>query len=120
MLLSRGLLKSLHVHADHYLDDRLFMYCEDVAVSHRARELGYKVIVARKAVAEHQARRISVDAYNAIRFYYGTRNTFLLIRDRPARQAFPSVLNHTFWSLARIAKNLAARRFSSARAIVWR
>jgi hypothetical protein len=117
MLLSRQLLKALHSHAGYYLDDRLFIYCEDVALSQGAHKLGYKVVVARKAVADHKGGRRAGAMYNVIRSYYGTRNTLLLTRDLPHGRGYLSFLTYTFLSLARIGKNMAAWRFRSAQAI---
>lgn len=68
------------------LDERLFLYLEDVDWSLRMRALGHRVYIAGAARLLHGISRSAGGEYSPLIAYYGTRNTFVVCaRHAPLR-----------------------------------
>jgi hypothetical protein len=119
LLLRRDLLEALREHQGSYLDQRLFMYLDDLALSLAAQKLGYSTVQASRAIAYHTAATSSGGRYSAIEYYYGTRNSIHLAAQRPARQRLRFHLLFPIKTVGRMAKNLIYGRPGAARAVFW-
>lgn len=119
MLIRREVLEDIQHARGAYLDDRLFLYYDELEFCERARDLGYDTIVARDAKVEHAEAATVGGMHNPISYYYQTRNRIILARD--LLPLHWQALFHPFdvmINLGRVAKNLLAGRPASARA-VW-
>jgi hypothetical protein len=74
-LLSSDLLHERRETVGHYLDDSLFMYCEEVELGLWCRRHGVRSVVAREGVVEHDT---GASSSRAFQLYYLTRNRVLL------------------------------------------
>jgi GT2 family glycosyltransferase len=61
------------------LDERLFLYVEDVELSLRVRESGFAVVLVPDAVARHKGSAASGGAASTTNLYYSTRNTIAVV-----------------------------------------
>ena len=78
MLLPTALLKRRWDEEGYVMDDRMFLYCEDVDLCLYARSKGIKSLVIPKAVAYHGISQSSGGQGNTTAYYYITRNRILL------------------------------------------
>jgi len=118
MLIGRGVLQDLYRRRGCYLDDKLFLYGEDVEFCEAARRAGYRAVRANRAVIYHEAASSSGGRFNPLEYYYSNRNrVFLASRNlgMPWR-AFFHLVNGAVCS-GRILNNLAKRRPRAALAI---
>jgi GT2 family glycosyltransferase len=69
------------------LDERFFLYCEDVDWSLRARRLGLAIAAAEGALVRHDYSA-TTGKRSALSLYYETRNKFLLARHAPLGRRF--------------------------------
>lgn len=74
-LLTADLLRERRETAGHYLDDSLFMYCEEVELGLWCRRHGVRSVVARGATVEHDT---GASSSRAFQLYYLTRNRVLI------------------------------------------
>ncbi len=63
-----------------YLDERLFMYCEEVDFCLRAMRAGYPCLYEPAAVIRHRVSRSMGGAYRPLYYYYQTRNLLEVYR----------------------------------------
>lgn len=75
VLLASGLLEERRETVGYYLDDSLFMYCEEVELAMWCRERGERAVVATDAVVEHDT---GASSSRAFQLYYLTRNRVLI------------------------------------------
>lgn len=75
VLVAGDLLRERREAVGYYLDDALFMYCEEIELAMWCRERGEPIVVATDAVVEH-ARGASSN--RAFQLYYLTRNRVLV------------------------------------------
>jgi len=61
-------------------DERFFLYCEDVDLGLRARDLGFSSLVVNAVVAKHKGSASSGGLGNPTAYYYITRNRILLVK----------------------------------------
>ncbi|HVC85849.1 MAG TPA: glycosyltransferase family 2 protein [Gaiellaceae bacterium] len=61
-----------------YLDERLFLYVEDVDWSLRIRAAGFAVVVVPGALVRHQGSAASGGSASTVNLYYDTRNTIVV------------------------------------------
>jgi GT2 family glycosyltransferase len=78
LLVRRDVLAGVRQIQGNYLDDRFFAYDEEIALGLVACKLGYKTLLARRAVAYHQGLASVGGRWGPLYFYYGTRNGFYL------------------------------------------
>lgn len=118
MLIGRGVLQDIFRARGCYLDDKLFLYGEDVEICEAARRAGHRIVMAPRAVIYHEAASSSGGQFNPLAYYYQSRNRIFLARGNlamPGRACF-HLLNGALCS-ARILKNLATGRTHAALAI---
>jgi GT2 family glycosyltransferase len=80
MLLSREFLMERWQSLGYFLDDSLFLYCEEVELALWCRRAGKMSVVAREAVVYHKLSASSGGKGMPLQFYYLTRNRVLLAR----------------------------------------
>jgi hypothetical protein len=61
------------------LDERLFLYAEDVELSLRVRAAGFAVVFVPDAVARHKGSASTGGAASTTNLYYSTRNTIAVV-----------------------------------------
>jgi len=119
MLIRREVLEAVHLSTGYYLDDALFLYGDEADLCGRARKLGYKTVVANRALVYHGEASSMGGRANPFAFYYTSRN-----RIRLAGHLLPWPLRLPFHAVngavcaGRILKNLATRRPRAAFAII--
>jgi len=119
MLIRRDVLEDVHKSTDHYLDDVLFLYWEEVDFCGQARKLGHKSVVANRALVYHGEAASSGGRYNPIAYYYSNRNRIRVAEHLlpwPLRMLFHGI--HIPLCLGRAVKNLMRSRRVAARAIL--
>ncbi len=119
LLVRRDVLEAVYRSTGHYLDDDLFLYWEEVDFCGQARKLGYKSVVANRALVYHGEAASSGGRYNPIAYYYSNRNRIRVAEHLlpwPLRMLFHEV--HIPLCLGRAAKNLLGGRPKAARAIL--
>jgi GT2 family glycosyltransferase len=107
MLIRRDLLIKRKMENGYFLDPKLFMYCEELEFCIRAREWGYKVLMARNALVYHKVASSSGGGGSALSYYYLTRNRILL-----ARKLLPwwlRLLFHAWYTPSRLMRALQKR-----------
>jgi hypothetical protein len=119
MLIRKDVLEAIHRLGRGYLDDRLFVYWDEIAFCNNARKLGFKCIVARDATVRHKGGKSSGGFSGPTYYYYSGRNRVLLVNEfLPFRWRVLFHLIHTPMRLVSALSNLRARRVLSARAVV--
>ena len=118
MLIRRAALQDVYRLRGCYLDEKLFLYGEDMEICEAARRAGYGTVMACRAVVHHGAASSSGGQFNSLAYYYQSRNRVFMARGNLAMpwRAFFHLLNGVLCS-ARILKNLASRRPQAALAI---
>ena len=119
LLIRRDLLEGVKQIQGSYLDDRLFLYGEEIALSRAASQLGYKPLLAKRAVGSHGGMASSGGHWGALQFYYSTRNTFYGADYLPKFERLRFRLMYPLKSTGRLLKYLLKGRPSSARAALW-
>ena len=119
MLIRKDVLEAIHRLGRGYLDDRLFVYWDEIAFCNNAWKLGFKCIVARDATVRHKGGKSSGGFSGPIYYYYSGRNRVLLVNEfLPFRWRVVFHLIHAPMRLVSALVNLRARRVLAARAIV--
>jgi GT2 family glycosyltransferase len=118
VLVRKDLLEAVRKVQGTYLDDRLFLYVEDVALSLAAQQLGYKTVQATRAVGYHTAGTSSGGRYSPIEYYYGTRNSIRVAALRPRSERLRFHAMFPWEAAGRVAKSLIYARPRSALAVV--
>jgi len=73
-------------------DERLFLYCDDVDLSWRARLLGFKISAARNALCSHSGGGSSGTMPHTVKFYFTQRNRIrVLIKNYSLRRIISRV-----------------------------
>jgi GT2 family glycosyltransferase len=116
-LLRRDFLETVRKIQGSYLDERLFMYIEDVALCRLAQKLGYKTVEATHAIGYHVAGGSSGGRYSPIDYYYGTRNALLLAATLEPAKRFRLYATLPVKTVGRILNNLLRGRPRSAHAL---
>jgi GT2 family glycosyltransferase len=118
MLIGSRVLQDVSRLRGSYLDDKFFLYGEDVEFCQFARRIGYRTVLANRAVIHHEAASSSGGQFNPVAYYYVSRNrVFLASRNLAmAWRGFFHAVNGVVCS-ARILKNLAVGRPRAALAI---
>jgi GT2 family glycosyltransferase len=75
-------------------DDQFFFGMEDLDLSLRVKEAGYKCVVARKAKVWHKASSSTGGVDSPIYLYYFTRNRLILMRKNFSLYNFPMFFSH--------------------------
>jgi hypothetical protein len=120
MLIRSGALKAVHALRGSFLDERFFTYGEEVEFGWTARELGFRVVVAKHALVHHKGAASAGGQCNPAAYYYCIRNPILESKKRLPWHLRPFYHAANFGlGLARVFKNLAAGRFASARAVIF-
>jgi GT2 family glycosyltransferase len=120
MLIRKDVLAAVHRLGRGYLDDRLFLYWDELGFCNNARKMGFKCLVVRAATVRHKGGKSSGGFVNPIYYYYSGRNRILLVSEfLPLWWRIVFHLIHTPMRLASALNNLSGRRWRSAQAIVW-
>jgi len=120
MLIRKDVLMAVHRLGRGYLDDRLFLYWDEIAFCNTAWKMGFKCLVVRNATVHHKGGKSSGGFVNPIYYYYSGRNRVLLVNEfLPLgwRVVFHCV--HTPMRLVSALNNVRTRRLRSAQAILW-
>ena len=118
VLILGAALRKIHQSYGRYLDPSLFMYGDEFDLGLSMQTVGYSALLAQNAMVVHSPAASSGGQFNPLTYYYGNRNRVLL-----AKRLLPIQYRGLFhvWNamtcIGRVAKNLAAHRFHSARAI---
>ena len=119
MLIRRDVLAAVHRLGRGYLDDRLFLYWDELAFCNNARKMGFKCLVVRAATVRHQGGKSSGGFVNPIYYYYSGRNRILLVSEfLPLRWRIVFHFIHAPMRLASALNNLISGRRGSAQAIL--
>jgi hypothetical protein len=120
MLIRKDVLMAVHRLGRGYLDDRLFLYWDEIAFCNTAWKMGFKCLVVRDATVRHKGGKSSGGFVNPIYYYYSGRNRVLLVREfLPLGWRIVFHCVHTPMRLVSALNNLRARRLQSAQAILW-
>ena len=119
VLVRRDVLEAVKRFQGSYLDERIFVYLEDFALSLVACNLGYKPHLAKRAIGHHRGMSGSGGKWGPIQFYYGTRNMFYLAENLPELERRRFRLIYPLSGIGRVVKYLAMGRYGSARAALW-
>jgi GT2 family glycosyltransferase len=119
MLIRRDVLAAMHRLGRGYLDDRLFLYWDEIAFCNNARKMGFKCLVVRAATVRHQGGKSSGGFVNPIYYYYSGRNRILLVSEfLPLGWRIVFHFIHAPMRLASALNNLISGRRGSAQAIL--
>jgi GT2 family glycosyltransferase len=80
MLLPMDFIKEKLQKTGYLMDDRMFLYCEDVDLCRSALSLGYPCLVAQNSKAFHSISNSSGGKGNTTAYYYITRNRVLVAK----------------------------------------
>jgi GT2 family glycosyltransferase len=119
MLLSRNLLSAIYNRRGFYLNERLFLYCEEQDICFIAREIGYKIFVAGKATVYHGKEESTCSRGNTIFHYYFTRNAIMLAKS--LLPFYQRILFHILYFplfIRRVIKMIVIGKVFVARAII--
>lgn len=119
LLVRRDLLEAVKRFQGNYLDERIFVYQEDYALSLLAGNLGYKPHLAKRAVGYHRGMTSTGGKWGPCQFYYGTRNLFYLADNLPELERRRFRLIYPLKGVGRVFKYLARGRYGIARAALW-
>ena len=117
-VMRRDVLEALHDSAGYYFDEAPFIYGGELEVIVRARQRGFRSVIANRAAVYHGQSSSSGGLYNPVVNYYPIRN-----RVREAQAMLPWYLRpgfhalHISWNTARAMHNLRRGRRRSALAI---
>ena len=82
MLLRRDLLHARKTILGHYLDENLFIYCDEMEIGAWAKQHGYRTVMARDAVMHHAVSLAFGGKKSPVPTYYFTRNKMYVARQR--------------------------------------
>jgi GT2 family glycosyltransferase len=119
MLLSKKLLLERAETLGYFLDESLFLYCEEIELGVWCRQKGKKCVVARDAVVYHKVSASSGGKGKPLPFYYLTRNRLLLARrylKGPIRIIFE--VFYPIWRIIRAGMYFCQRQPEIATAIL--
>lgn len=108
MFLSRELLIERAKEPGYFLDESLFLYCEEIEIGAWCKRNGRKTVIARDSIVFHKVATSSGGKRNPSSFYYLTRNRVLLAHrylHGSIRIAFE--IGFPLWRLTRAAMYLA-------------
>ena len=108
VLIRADLLRYVHKAAGRYLDERLYLYGDEMEFSHVARSVGYLTVTVKPARVYHEDSSSSGGAKNPLVWYYRTRNSVLL-----AQRLLP-----VRWRLLFHPVNTALSMFRTARKLL--
>lgn len=120
MLIREDVLRTVYAQTGRYLDESLFLYCDELDFCFAASRAGFGAFVAGNAIVFHKGSRSVGGRYSRIPDYYWTRNRLLLsnkVLPLPWRAAF-----HFLYPLVcagRVVKRIAMRRLDLASAIIF-
>ena len=120
ILVRRQVLEALRTAPGSYLDERLYLYWEEVAFCHAAWEKGFRCLIVRAAIVRHKVERSASGYQSPIWYYYSGRNRVLLSKELLLPRWRPLFhLTHIPLRFASMIKHLSAGRYDCARAIFW-
>ena len=118
MLICKDVLLAVHKSTGHYLNDKIFMYYDELDFCSSARKLGYKSFIVQNAVIFHKGSRSTGGFYNPVVYYYSVRNALLLIKKLFSFPLREIIFVYTLLlDLIKILKNIIYRRWYSVFAI---
>lgn len=116
MLLRRDLLLERKEAFGYFLDESLFLYCEEIELGLWCRRAGRKSVIAGNAIVYHKR---GASSEKALQFYYLTRNRILLAHKYlrgSTRLIFDLV--YPTWRVSRAVMYLGKGKVTVARAII--
>jgi GT2 family glycosyltransferase len=119
LLVRRDVLEAVERFQGSYLDERLFLYGDDFALSLVASNLGYKPHLAKRATGHHRGMTSTGGKWGPIQFYYDTRNMFYVADNLPELERRRYRLLFPLTRMGRVVKYLAKGRYGCARAALW-
>jgi GT2 family glycosyltransferase len=119
MLIRAETLVAVHRAKGRFLDPALFIYGDEAEFCRAARAEGFKIVVARNAVAYHKGGSSGGGRLNPLAYYYFYRNRiFLARRFVPAYWKPLFHFGNSLFCLLRVCEKLSRKRFRHARAIL--
>jgi len=118
MLIKKEVLLDIYNSIGRYLNDKIFMYYDELDFCVAARKLGHKSIIAQNAIIYHKGSSSTGGIYNPLAYYYSVRNYIIL-----SRNFFPFPIRHVIFiynfifNFIRAVKNTMHGRFYSSWAI---
>jgi len=120
MLARKDVLEAVRAARGDYLEERLYLYWDEVVFCQTAREKGFRCLIVRAATVRHKVDRASCGYQSPLWYYYTGRNRVLLAKEFLPLGWQPLFhLTHVPLRIASMFKNLQARRYSCARAVFW-
>jgi len=119
MLLHRDLLLERWQSLGYFLDESLFVYCEEIELAMWCRRVGRKSVVSGEAIVYHKVGASLGGKAQPLQFYYLTRNRVLLARRylRGSVRILFEVI-YPLWRMIRAGQYLIQRRCEVAGAIL--
>jgi hypothetical protein len=119
-LIRRDALESLRLSPGEFLDRRLFLGWDEAEFCHRAGKAGYKIVIAKHALAYDSGQKGIVGGWASSPYvYYRERNKTLVAKKvLPPGLRLLFHLTHPPLTVARAAKNLFQGRRKEARAMI--
>jgi|AntRauMinimDraft_4_1070384.scaffolds.fasta_scaffold00950_5 GT2 family glycosyltransferase len=99
------------------LDDRYFLYFEDVDFSIRAKLSGHKLITIPTVIIEHKVSRSAGNNLDPLYSYYATRNRILLFRKVREIPLSTFLIGYSYWILLLLGNRIVNRRIKSIQAL---
>jgi len=99
------------------LDDRYFLYFEDVDFSIRAKLSGHKLITIPTVIIEHKLSRSAGNNLDPLYSYYATRNRILLFRKVREIPLSTFLIGYSYWILLLLGNRIVNRRIKSIQAL---
>jgi hypothetical protein len=119
MLVRAETLVAVHRARGRYLDPALFLYYDEAEFCWAARAGGYKVVVARKALAYHKGGWGGGGQFNPFFYYYHYRNRILLAKTLLPAYLKPLFhLGNSLCCLLRVSERVFRQGLRPARAIL--
>lgn len=119
MMVRNDVLRAIYSARGEYLEERLFAHWDETALCFAAEREGFRTVVAKNAVVQHQTAKSCGGAYNPLSYYYIVRNrTWLADEVLPVRWRVVFHLVNMPLCAARILYNLRHGRPRSARAVL--
>jgi GT2 family glycosyltransferase/glycosyltransferase involved in cell wall biosynthesis/SAM-dependent methyltransferase len=119
LLVRRDLLEGVKQIQGNYLDDRLFVYGEEMALALAACKLGYKTLLAKRAVGYHRGSASTGGHWGPLYFYYNSRNMFYDADYMPKFERLRFRLMYPLKGAGRVVKYFLKGPPRSARAVLW-
>jgi GT2 family glycosyltransferase len=119
LLLRWDLLEGVKQIQGNYVDDRLFVYGEEMVLSLAACKLGYKTLLAKRAIVYHRGTASTGGRWGPLQFYYYSRNMYYLADYMPKSERLRFRLIYPLKGVGRVVKHFLKGPRRTGRAVLW-